>query len=460
MKLTTSDIIMMVEKTLKKSLNAINENYYEPNEIGSISIYDCNFDEDDYQDYLNTNNIQDSTKTKIQYIKDNCSFELEYKDSEYFHHMDYDVLYYDDIADKFNEQLANDILMSYLNNNNYYNESFDVLDYMFDDDSNVDTNNIHEIENDAMKKLKHGPYYDGARGFILTNGTMVYTEAEHNMITRVAGISDKYFPIKNLGWIRVLPNSINIGKIPTEQQQNILYKIIDYYKNQTLYIDMFKNGSEHPFVYEHPSYRKIINDIRLFYSNNNINNNNISHINENNVDELIAYHGSHTNPNMTKFEDDFEDNNDPHRQKMGYGIYVAVNPERSANYANLNGGLYQVEIPDDNGKNYLYADRKIPKSLSNKIKKYIINQPDVIELWGDYIYDELHIFDNCETENLYGNLNYLLGHSDDSPKRNAYLLHSFGFAGMKNTASKKFPDDDEYVIFHPSDVKIIQKINM
>jgi hypothetical protein len=45
---------------------------------------------------------------------------------------------------------------------------------MFDDEE-IDVNNPDELNSIAIKMLPHGDYYKDCRGFILTNGDIIYT---------------------------------------------------------------------------------------------------------------------------------------------------------------------------------------------------------------------------------------------------------------------------------------------
>lgn len=233
---------------------------YELNQIGSVEP-SLDFDEDYYQEWLEDNELEDSQENKLEFIKTECEFDLDYTDSEYYHHMDYDSMYYDDMVDAFGERMANDMLNACLNGESKY---FEPLEYANDEE--VDSNDINAIEEDALRKLKHGSYFKNVRGFVLHNGEIVYTDAEHNMITRVVGIDTKFDAVRK-GMIRLLPNAIDIGDLPTYEQEKVLAQLVKAHQGEELYMDIFDNSLEHGCRYFSPSVEKVIMDIRNFYNN-------------------------------------------------------------------------------------------------------------------------------------------------------------------------------------------------
>lgn len=238
----------------------VQEGKYELCNIGSVTC-SSDFDEDEYLEWLEDNEYEDSEARRMEYFKDGyVEFEVEYTDAETDHYMDREYMTYDELEDTFGTRLSQDILDACLSGEE---GRFYVSDYMDDDD--VDTNDLNSIEADAVRKLQHGNYFKGARGFILTNGIMVYTESEHNMITRVSGINDKFQAIK-MGWVRVLPNSIDLGKEPTQEQALVLRNIIQQYSDSSeFYVDFFSEKGEYGTKYSYPDYRMVMADIDRFF---------------------------------------------------------------------------------------------------------------------------------------------------------------------------------------------------
>lgn len=125
--------------------------------------------------------------------------------------------------------------------------------------------------------------------------------------------------------------------------------------------------------------------------------------------------------------------------------------------------LYEVDIPDDNGSNYLDWDASIPSSINkDNIIKYILDniqkQEDEKEDWElesleNDINDSLEWANNGEE--LYKAISLYLGYKTASK-----LLASLGYTGIKYKAGRNFggaeKGDTNYVIFKPEDMRITE----
>ena len=248
-----------INKLSKKIFESIKK-YIDLSEIGEIE-YKSNFYMDEYEDYLE-NDIEDtdSPENRIEYWKDNVDFDVTYYDNVTFHEMSSDVLSYEDIVDMFGDKIADIILDDCMKDGEGKIEPWTVLQ---EEEINIeDSEKLNKI---AKKIFRNGIYYKDARGFILSDGTVIYTEMEHNEIVKLDGIDNKFQFIK-LGNIRILPNSIDVGKIPTEEQKDVLEKMIRCYSGDVFYLDLYKNGSESGCKYVNPYYNRIISDIYKFYN--------------------------------------------------------------------------------------------------------------------------------------------------------------------------------------------------
>ena len=232
---------------------------YDLNEIGSVS-FRLNFDDDYYMEYINDNELEDSQNSKLSFIKDCCDYDTEFTDSETFHHLGYDTMTFDEIESYFGSSLANDVLNDCMDGNEH---SYEPLSY---ENENFNLNDPQELSNAAMKYLRYGDYYRNARGFILPNGVIVYTELEHSHCTKIPGVTGTFHFIQ-LGCIRILDHSIDLAKPPTREQETTLYKILRYYYTEELYLDL-RNEELGNFSKKYSSCEpaKVMSDIKRYFS--------------------------------------------------------------------------------------------------------------------------------------------------------------------------------------------------
>lgn len=226
---------------------------YDLNEVGEIE-FSWDFDEDGYREFLEENSYSDSQEAFMEYVNDYVSFDLEYFDSDTYHHMDYDSLSFPELKEEFGDSVANEVLSCCREEDSC---RLDQSELYSDDDVSV--------EDAAMKLLRNGAYFKGCRGFILQNGVVVYTDAEHNMVTRINGVNSKFDFIR-MGNIRVLDASLDMCQEPTEKQYNVIEKVLSSYKGETFYLDFFgKSGGEYGVMYQSEEPYRVMNDIRKYY---------------------------------------------------------------------------------------------------------------------------------------------------------------------------------------------------
>lgn len=232
---------------------------FDSSEIGAVN-YSWDFDEDEYQEWLQEAEYENTQESLMEYINDNVEFELEYLDNETYHTCGTEYVDYDTLEDMFGSKMQNEILTTCMNDGS---GSFETVNLYSDDD--VDVNSKDSVNNMAMKLLRHGDYFKDCRGFILTNGVVVYTESEHNEICRIPNINNKFDFIR-MGNIRVLPQSIDIGDKPTSEQRDVLRRAIACYADEELYLDIYQGKSSIGTHYIHPDWRYVIGEIDRFYS--------------------------------------------------------------------------------------------------------------------------------------------------------------------------------------------------
>lgn len=122
--------------------------------------------------------------------------------------------------------------------------------------------------------------------------------------------------------------------------------------------------------------------------------------------------------------------------------------------------LYEVDIPDDNGSNYLDWDKPLSKNQQDAIREGLEHLGvgiKTLESKGQSL--------ERTGENVYNSTLYigLTGTEYDLPERTkgiSKFLFSVGFTGIKYKAGRNFggakKGDTNYVIFKPEDMKIIE----
>lgn len=124
------------------------------------------------------------------------------------------------------------------------------------------------------------------------------------------------------------------------------------------------------------------------------------------------------------------------------------------------GNLYEVDIPDDNGRNYLDWDKPLRKEQQDAIREGLEHLGvgiKTLESKGQSL--------ERTGENVYNSTLYigLTGTEYDLPERTegiSKFLSSVGFTGIKYNAGRNFggakEGDTNYVIFKPEDMRITE----
>ena len=129
--------------------------------------------------------------------------------------------------------------------------------------------------------------------------------------------------------------------------------------------------------------------------------------------------------------------------------------------------LYSVEIPDDNGKNYLDWNERLSDSQIEAIRAYLSENyrrnkledfdASIAESKGAPNADEVNAWAR-RGENVYKMLSHLLG-SDDAASK---ALSEMGYVGIKYPAENRSGGRKDgarnYVIFNEGDAKIVDKV--
>lgn len=127
---------------------------------------------------------------------------------------------------------------------------------------------------------------------------------------------------------------------------------------------------------------------------------------------------------------------------------------RNIRVKKYNGNLYEVDIPDDNGSNYLDWDAPITDELIDKVAKVLpsLRSYDIKDLKKDRTFD--NFYKTISMRSVKDDASF----NDD--KAASKLLASLGYTGIKYKAGRNFggaeEGDTNYVIFKPEDMKITE----
>lgn len=116
--------------------------------------------------------------------------------------------------------------------------------------------------------------------------------------------------------------------------------------------------------------------------------------------------------------------------------------------------LYEVDIPEDNGSNYLDWDAPITDELMDKVAKALpsLRSYDIEDLKKDRTFD--NFYKTISMRSVTDDASF----NDD--KAASKLLSSLGYTGIKYKAGRNFggakEGDTNYVIFKPEDMKITE----
>lgn len=118
------------------------------------------------------------------------------------------------------------------------------------------------------------------------------------------------------------------------------------------------------------------------------------------------------------------------------------------------GNLYEVDIPEDNGGNYLEWDAPITDELIDKVAKALpsLSSFDIKDLKKDRTFD--NFYKTISMRSVKDDATF----NDD--KAASQLLSSLGYTGIKYKAGRNFggaeEGDTNYVIFKPEDMRITE----
>ena len=174
------------------------------------------------------------------------------------------------------------------------------------------------------------------------------------------------------------------------------------------------------------------------------------------LNEMVAYHGgarkfgtfdlskAHTGEGGTMY---------------GYGVYVTTNPNTAKYYMNISargqgaGYLYEVQIPDDNGRNYLNIEKNRPQTYD-----YLMN--GLSKLYPNFAGDIANCLEYCKE---YDTLMWMFQSGCEyafDEKELANALQRLGYIGVRvpvgyQDAGMGQTEGYNYTIFSDKNVKVI-----
>lgn len=434
-------------KVLRES-SLLNESR-DLNGIGGIRCY-SDFDEDEYIEWLQDNNKQDTPESKNEYLKDYVVFTVEYLDADTMHGMgEYDGMSYDEIFDNFGDKMGSDIVNTCIDGRDH---EFDLYDY--EDTDEFDLSNTQELNKRAKSVMTVVDSPCGKfRGWVLTDGTVLDAGWDHNACFKISPNQIRYredFTL--LGNVRFSDVSLEFGKFPTQPQLVAVREFCEYHQHDSIFVDFLggKNGRKSKQYSNGLDYDELYDDLYWYYAYGNIRDNLYE-----SIDELDLYHGTHAD--FDQFKEEFYLSG-VGEMAYGWGVYL-TNSINTAKEYSPGGQIMTVEVPD--GK-YLNSER-IGKAEASKLARafyrfYLNGKGAEIyrgseqEFWD---YECKYLETVPDGSYMYGTVSTFLG----SDKEASEWFHSMGYAGLKfpghnaNTGEKFM----NYVIFDAKDVKIINK---
>lgn len=99
-------------------------------DISEISAFEYwwDFDQNEYEEYIQNNNLKKTQKTLFEYIKDNVTFEMEFFNDHSYHAFATDMMTYTEISDEFGDKLANRIVSDCIRKNTGRCESKEIFE--------------------------------------------------------------------------------------------------------------------------------------------------------------------------------------------------------------------------------------------------------------------------------------------------------------------------------------------
>lgn len=151
--------------------------------------------------------------------------------------------------------------------------------------------------------------------------------------------------------------------------------------------------------------------------------------------------------------------NAKYRREALYKERASVEKEMSK----LGRNLYTVEIPEDNGSNYLHWEDVVPKKIETAVKERLLErlsegQGEAYKTDLKQELDDVFKYSDFDGKSLYNNISAYLG----GDKQASLFLRDIGFVGINYPAEAmtggRADKARNYVIFNESDARITDRV--
>lgn len=149
----------------------------------------------------------------------------------------------------------------------------------------------------------------------------------------------------------------------------------------------------------------------------------------------------------------------------GMSAYFDVSPDDGGLSIRINASrnLYTVEIPEDNGGNYLHWEDVVPKKIETAVKERLLErlsegQGEAYKTDLKQELDDVFKYSDFDGNSLYNNISAYLG----GDKQASLFLLDMGFVGIsypaEATTGGRADKAKNYVIFNESDARITDRV--
>lgn len=332
------------------------------------------------------------TEANLEDEDDENMYEIDCYDNNYTLVYSDNYLTFDDLWEILGPNLATMVS----NDPNYKSGEWNRIDDLIAaSQGDIDDTNINQVNSYAKRLFETSDeYYGGDRGYILTDGTILEfgPNIDHASISSVGNQTIGSF--LSLGNIRIGAQSMELATEPTFAQRKQIRKLIQFYSNSEIFVDIIKYDGKGMYGttmssarYQSPTSNKVLGEIDRYF-NEGIKlrggdcGDGYDDIYENkNLTEDISYSDKYelcvklieqgylihcTNAEYEKFEKEYIKGG--FRAKEGYGAYFTDMPYKAIEYGK------NIKLIKKENFNFLNSQQPIDKEwlLDGDIKQEIV----------------------------------------------------------------------------------------